>query len=325
LNRSLKLFSWGNVNTSYITLNVHFADSKDGWIYGTVPVTPTPVTSNPNWVNRLWSTHNGGGTWQQERLGPLSIGGGVIQITTHGAWTYVFGQSLSSGEDHILATRSSTDQWTKKSREAIEGPAGGTQLQGQFSFVGSNGWFVAGNDRGFTAGARLSASGSWNAWNGPSFEHYGSSYSTIGAVTKRVLLAEGESDEVVYPPASLVPAGWNNGASWLFISYDAGKTFKPFRKLSRSYQVSYSFTVPGLPAVPEPGTILLQRTSNESYRLVRSTNWGRTWKVVFDGPLSQILFTSHTTGFAIAGKSNQTTHSVYRTNDAGSHWSEVSL
>jgi hypothetical protein len=325
LGRRLQLESWGTYGTTYATLTVHFADAKNGWIYGTVPARVTPTTSNPNSVNRLWSTHDGGKTWQQVRLDPLSLTAGVVQMATHGAWTYLFGGSNTGGA-YLLGTRSNVDQWSKKSSAELSMPAGGTQLVASFTFAGGNGWFVAGNDRGFTASARLLTNGSWGAWKGPSFEDFGASYTPIGVVTKKVLLAEGESAEIVYPPASSVPAGWNNGASWLFISYDAGMTFKPFRKLSSSYQGSYYSTVQGLPAVPVPGTILLQQASNASYRLVRSTNWGRTWTVVFDGPVSKILFTSHTTGFAIAsGKSSRTTYSVYRTIDAGSHWNKVSL
>jgi hypothetical protein len=324
LDQSLQLASWGTYGTAYATLTVHFADAKNGWIYGTVPAPVTPTTASPNWVSRLWSTHNGGKTWQQVRLGPLSLTGGVVQMATHRAWTYLFGGSLT-GRAYLLGTRSNVDQWSSKSSARMWMPAGGTQLEGSFTFAGSNGWFVAGNDRGFTASARLLSNGSWGAWNGPSFEKFGASFTPISAVTNRVLLAEGESAGFVYPPASSVPPDWNNDASWLFISYDAGATFKPFRQLSNSYHGTYS-TLPGVPAVPVPGTILLQRTSNSGYHLVRSTNWGHTWRVVLAHSVSQVVFTSGTTGFAIVQeRSSQTTFSLLRTIDAGSHWIKVSV
>jgi hypothetical protein len=198
-------------------------------------------------------------------------------------------------------------------------------LEGAFTFAGSNGWFVAGNDRGFTASARLMPNGSWGVWNGPSFDKDGPSFTPLSAVTDRVLLAEGESAGFVYPPASSVPPAWNNEATWLFISYDAGATFKPFRELSHSYAGTYS-TGPGVPAVPDPGTILLQKTSNSGYRLMRSTNWGRTWRVVLTHAVAQIVFTSRTSGFAIVeDTSGQTTSSLFRTSDTGSHWVKVRL
>ena len=323
LNKDLQLASWGSYGTAYATITVHFADAHDGWIYGTVPAPVTSNTSNPNWVNRLWSTHNGGDTWRQVRLGPLRLTGGVVQMATHGAWTYLFGGSDTSGRTYILATHSNVDQWTSKSNGQMGMPAGGTPLEGAFSFKGSIGWFVAGNDRGYTASARLSPNGSWTAWNGPSIE--GSSFCPMATVTNKVLLVECQSAGFIYPPAASVPREWNNGASWLFISYDAGATFKPLRQLSRSYHGSYS-TVPGLPATPVPGTVLLQRATTLGSQMVRSTNWGRTWHTVVRRSVSQVVFTGRSAGFAIVQQRvNQISSSLIQTNDAGAHWSDVSV
>ncbi len=325
LEQNLRLVSWGFYGTSYTMLDVHFADASNGWIYGTVPASATTTTANPNWVSRLWSTHNGGKTWIQIRLGPLSLTGGVIQMATHQELTYLFGSSALNGRAYLLATHSNADQWKSGSNALMEMPAGGTQLEGAFTFSGTKGWFVAGNDRGFSASARLSSNGSWSVWNGPSFENLGASFTPLSAVTSRVLLAEGASAGFVYPPTSSVPNRWNNGASWLFISYDAGATFKPFRQLTNSFQGSYS-TVPGLPSVPVPGTILLQRNMSSGSNLVRSTNWGRTWRVVLDHPIRQIVFTSRTIGYAIVQEeSSQSVFSLFRTGDSGSHWLRVSL
>jgi hypothetical protein len=165
--------------------------------------------------------------------------------------------------------------------------------------------------------------GSWKKWTGPSIDS--SSFCPIATVTNKVLLAECQSAGYVYPPASAVPRDWNNGASWLFISYDAGATFKPLRQLSRTYQGSYS-TVSGLPATPVPGTILLQQETKSGNRLVRSSNWGRSWQVVLHRPTSQVVFTGRSIGFAIAQERQyHLGSSLLRTNDAGVHWSEVSF
>ena len=325
LNKDLKLISWNNYNTSYVTLNVHFADATDGWIYGTVPAPATSNTSNPNWVNRLWSTHNRGETWRQVRLGPLRVTGGVLQMATHEAWTYLFGASFESGKAQILATRSNLDQWTSKSNAQMEMPAGGTQVQADFNFVGTNGWLLAGNDRSFIASARLSNDGSWNAWNSSSIQDFGESFCPITTVTDKVLLAECQSAEIVIPPTSSVPPNWNNGASWLFISYDAGTTFKPFRELSSSYHRGIA-AVPGLPATPVPGTILLQQATNSGVQVIRSTDWGRSWRVVLQRSVSQVVFTSRSNGFAIVRQqSSQTASSIYATYDTGGQWSHVSV
>jgi hypothetical protein len=325
MNKDFHLVSWGTFSSSYSTINVHFANAQNGWIYGTVPAPVTPNTTNPNWVSRLWSTHDGGKTWRQIRLGPLSITSGVIQMATHGAWTYLFGGSYENGHAYVLATHSNADQWTKDSNAPMLVPAGGSELEGQFSFIGSSGWLVAGNDRGFTASLRLSNDGSWRAWSGPSFEDFGASFSPITAVTSKVLLAVGQSAGFVIPPASTVPPDWNNSASWLFISYDAGATFKPLRELSSSYQRGY-YAVPGLPAAPVPGTILLQRATNSRLQLIRSTNWGKNWKVVLNRSVSQVVFASRSTGFAIVQSESNRTHSaLFHTSDAGGHWQVVSV
>lgn len=325
LEHGLHLVSWGTYDLAQPTLAVHFADAKDGWIYGAVPAPNPATTANPNWVSRLWSTHNGGETWTQVRLDPLSLTGGVVTMASHGPWTYLFGISFQSDRAYILGTRSATDQWARKSTAPMELPAGGTQLQGAFTFAGSSGWFVAGNDRGFTASARLSSNGNWRAWSGPSFEKIGASFTPIVAVTSRVLVGEGASAGFVYPPTSTVPAGWNKGASWLFVSYDAGAIFKPLTQLSSSYRGGYS-TVPGLPASPEPGMIFLQRATNSSYQLVESLNWGRTWRVVLDYFILQVAFPSRSTGFAIVQeRTGPATFSLFRSTDAGSKWNRVSL
>ena len=322
LDAGLKLASWGTYGTG-LTLNIHFADARDGWIYGTVP---GPARPRVNWQSRLWSTHDGGGTWQQVRLGPLSIGSGVIQMATHGAWTYLFGGSDQTGLARILATASTTDHWMGRSTTPMEMPAGGTNLEGFFTFAGSKGWFVSGNDRGFDSSLRLSSSGSWRASRTPSPALLGASFAPIVAVTDRVLFAQCQSAEIVTPPTSSVPVGWNNGASWLFISYDAGATFKPLRQLTRSYQVGYD-AVSGLPATLVPGTIFLEQYTNSAHRLVRSSNWGRTWKVVLNHAMLQLQFFSRSSGFAIANENTSQTSQLntelFRTTDAGKQWTVV--
>jgi hypothetical protein len=323
LNKALQLAAWGTYPTQYQTLTVHFADATNGWIYGTVPVPVSPTTDNPNGVGRLWSTHDGGKVWSEVHLGPFARDGAVLQMATHGKWTYLFGASFQTGRAYLLSSLSNMDQWTNRSKARVEVPAGGTQLEGAFTFAGSSGWFVAGNDRGFTGSARLLGKGSWGAWSGPSIGGGSSSFTPILAVTSRVLVVNGEDAGFVTPPATSVPPGWNSGAPWLFISKNSGATFEPLRKLSNTYEGNYS-TMPGLSAAPVPGTILL--SSNSDDHLVKSTNWGRTWRTVLDHPVSQIIFTGRTDGFALVEEgSSQMAHSVVRTVDEGNHWEKVSI
>jgi hypothetical protein len=319
LDHALQIASWRTYPTVYPPLTVHFADARNGWIYGVVPSRDEPA----NLIARIWSTHDGGQVWDPVRLGPMARGGEVIQMATHGKWTYLFGASFETGRAYLLSAHSNEDHWTNKSTARVDVPAGGTQLEGSFTFAGSNGWFVAGNDRGLTGSARLLSNGSWGAWNGPSIGRGTSSFSPIDAATSRVLLFNGQSTGFGFPPASSVPPGWNNGAAWLFVSYNAGATFKPLRRLSNTYQGGYS-TQPGSSATPAPGTIVL--TANSDSHLVRSTDWGRTWRVVLDETVSRFVFTNRLDGFALVRKSSSAlASSLFRTVDGGIHWEEVTL
>ena len=324
LNADLRFASWGSYGAGYPTLSVHFADARNGWIYGGIPA---PYAANPSLqvvVNHLWSTHDAGRTWRQLSLNSLGVSGGVTQMASHGPLTYLFGSSASSGNARILTTSSSLDRWTGRSRTPLTTPAGGTQLEASFSFAGSSGWFVAGNDRGFSSGAQLSSDGTWREWRAPSTDLIGASYTPICAVTDRILLAVDAASGFVTPPASSVPPGWNGGASWLFISYDSGATFKPLRELSSSYRVVYPH-VSGLPAAPVPGTILLEQVSSTGTRLVRSTDWGRSWRVVVNETVTHVAFTSRSNGFAISQSANRVRTTLLHTNTAGSRWVAVAM
>jgi hypothetical protein len=324
LQRGLALAPWGSYDVAFASISVHFADPTNGWIYGTIPAPPTPSTSNPNWVSRLWSTHDGGKSWSQVPLSKFRLTGGVDQMATHGAWTYLFGASYTYDRAYLYGTRSNTDRWVNKSDARMELPAGGSVLQGAFTFAGSSGWFVAGNDRGFTASARLSGT-TWQAWNGPSFQKLGASFTPIVAVTSRVLIAVDQNAGFVYLPTLAVPPHWNRGASWLFVSYNSGATFKPFRQLSVVDQSDF-FAVTGSPVVSAPGRILLDESTNSGERqLVLSTDWGKSWRVVLNHSVSQVVFASRNIAFAVVEKANSpSTDSLYRSTTAGTNWSRVS-
>jgi hypothetical protein len=328
LTAGLKLALWSTYGTNFPTLNLHFADARDGWIYGTVPAPATSNTSNPNWQSRLWATHDGARTWHQVRLGSLGLSDGVFQMATHGGWTYLFGGSYQTGSARVLGTGSTTDHWANKSAVTMLMPAGGTQLEGSFTFAGSKGWFVSGNDRGFNPSLQLSSDGSWRTWKTPLPAKLGASYAPVVAVTSKILVTVCTYAGSVTFPASAAPAGWNKLASWLFISYDAGATFKPFRRLTSSVQDGY-YAVPGLPATPALGTILLDQYTNYGNRLVRSSDWGRSWRIVISHNVLQVEFVSRISAFAIAdqstGQTSQLNTALLRTNDAGSDWSVVHL
>ncbi len=325
LARSVARASWGFYGGAdgYVTLSVHFADARDGWIYGAVPASATSTS----YVNRLWSTHTGGASWTGIPLGPLRIGWGVVTMATHGAWTYLYGGS-SGPQASILATVSSQDRWRSRARAplVLEMPAGGTPLQGFFTFAGRRGWFVGGNDRGMGF-ARLGAHGIWVPWPVASLAMRSAGLRPVVATSPDALVVVASSAGFGYPPASAVPRGWNSGSTWLFASRDGGRTFVAQRELSASYHLVFP-AVPGLPATPAAGVLLVERqTSGGVSQLVRSTDGGATWHVVVRHYIRQVELGTRGPGFAIAliGPATSVDSVLLRTVDAGAHWTPVVL
>jgi len=330
LTADLRLAGWTSYFAYYDqqSLNVHFADSRNGWIYGVVPAPATSTTQNPNFAAHLWSTHDGGATWAPIPLPPLKVDYGVIQMATHNSLTYLYGASFRSSQARVLSTPSASDDWASATQAPLAVPAGGTQLQGAFAFAGGHGWFDGGNDRGVISTLQLTPTGKWKEWTSRSMAFAGG-FAPVVASTPNDVLVVTRSAGFATPPANAVPAGWNNGATWLFSSKDAGKTFHAVRQLSKSDNVTFP-VVQGLPASPTLGRIIAERdidgAGTSSQRLVLSTDSGRTWRVVFRGGVLQVDFVKSVTGFAIAYKSSDPMSStLIRTTSAGAHWSTVAL
>jgi hypothetical protein len=325
----MRMVSWTASATSLASgsLTVHFADARDGWIYGVTPAVGTSTTANPNFAPHLWATHDGGESWKEIPVGPLGVDYGVLQMATHGAVTYLYGASFTTGMAHILTTPSSRDNWTSATSSSLGVPAGGTQLQASFTFAGTRGWFVSGNDRGLESMEELTPTGAWRNWTAKSLT-VGEGFTPVIAESSNELIFVASSSGFVVPAPKTTPLGWGHGATWLFESADAGTTFRAIHELANSSRVIFPF-VNGLPSQPKPGVILVEReqgTNMEAFQLIASTDGGRSWRVVIGHRVLQVAVAAPSIGYAIVTTySGPRLTSLRKTVDGGLQWSDVAL
>ena len=329
LARFMRMDSWAAYPTYFASgsLTVHFADARDGWIYGVTPAPVTSTTTNPNFAAQLWSTHDGGASWKKISLSSLGIDYGVVQMATHDAVTYLYGASFTTGHARILSTLSVEDRWTSATRSSLRLPAGGTQLQGSFTFSGNRGWFVGGNDRGIISLERLTPTGTWTKWQVRTLA-LGEGFAPVTAESSNDLIVVTSESGWIIPAPKIAPSGWDHGATWLFVSTNAGKTFRAIHEVANSSRVIFPFEN-GLPAVTKPGTILLEReqgTNATTFQLVASTNSGRSWHVVIGQRVLQVAVAATSVGYAIVtNNSDPRLSGLHKTTDGGLQWSNVAL
>ncbi len=328
LSREIRTISWYAYPNYFVSesLMVHFADPRDGWIYGVIPAPATATQPSPNFADRLWSTHNGGESWTALSLSGLGIDSGVAQMATHGALTYLFGSSYVTSHSRILSTPNARDRWTSAS-PPMGIPAGGSQLQGAFTFAGKRGWFVSGNDRGIQSLEQLTPSGTWTTWRVRSLA-LGEGFTPVIAESSRDLVVVTSDAGWYFPPPANAPLGWSKGATWLFLSRDGGKTFNAVHELAKSSATGFP-SENGLPAAPTPGTIFVEResgTSTTTFQLLMSKDAGRTWRVVINQRVLQVAFATASVGYAIVvPNSDPRRASLCKTTDGGMRWSSQAV
>jgi hypothetical protein len=86
------LQTWVNVYSSLSNFpqnqpDVYFANSADGWIYGTINV---PGSSSLP-IAELWATHDGGQTWSQIAVSTLGMKYDVLTMSSSNGWSYAIG------------------------------------------------------------------------------------------------------------------------------------------------------------------------------------------------------------------------------------------
>ena len=305
------------------SLNVRFADGRDGWIYGGVP-----VRSRQSGVTFyrlqaiLWSTHDGGLHWAQQQLRGLGEQDLVFDLeAAHGtAWLMT---SNTRNDVSVKRTPVGRDDWTVVDTPLLVSPAGGAQQSGSFVFADGAGWLVEGNDRGTTGSARLT-DGRWVSWT-PPCASVGHSFATPAAADPRDLVAVCVMGGFAYGLSPSAPPGATVGSSWLYFSRNGGAPFEAGPELG-TRDFGDPAATGGPIASPGADTILLGRIDAKTGRadLTASFDRGRHWTSIAAGLPVFIGFTSPSQGVAIL-QSRSATTTMLMSYDGGHHWAPVSF
>ncbi len=294
-------------------LNIRFANSEDGWIFGGLP----------NGGPLLWSTHNGGFTWQRQPARGLSPDNPIIDVEASRSTVYL----MAINEAERVVVESSPidkDDWHLDQTTLLPLPAGGGEPSGSFVFRGGHGWLVEGNDRGVTGSAELEGSTRWVAWESPC-RSVGNSYAVPAASNASDLAVICVMGGFASPLSPSAPPGASLGSSWLYFSNNVGASFYHGPEL---IPIHDSFG-PVL-AYPEPGTIVMQRAGPGGNALIVSFNFGKSWQVAWHVALpryfSNLVFVTATDGFALVVSGPSAAGSILiSTRDGGRRWTEVNF
>lgn len=296
-------------------LNVRFADRRDGWVYGGL-TGPASQPMTESLQPTLWSTHDGGSTWQQQHLFPKLVNDfPVFDLEAAAGHVYAMVPYETAGAI-IESSPVNADHWRVSSLTALSGPAGGSQPSGGIVLQGTSGWAVYGNDRGVDGSARLDSQGQWASWS-PPCASVGNSFALPAASTSKDLVAVCSMGGFAYPLPKSAPPGAIWGSSWLYFSDNGGKTFQAGPELGA--KGSFGDVL----ASPSPGIIVVSR-DYENAGLEASFDGGHHWAVVYRGSLFYLGFTSPTQGVGLV-QSSSTTTSMIMTFDGGRHWSPVTF
>jgi hypothetical protein len=291
-------------------LNVRFANVLDGWVYG----------GFPNGGPVLWSTHNGGSTWQRDHLPGLSSDAPLLDLeAAHGTAYFM---ALTTTQQRVVVESSPVghEAWRLDQTPALFLPAGGGELGASIVLQGGKGWLVEGNDRGITGSAELQSADRWRSW-APPCQNVGNSFTVPAASTANNLVAICVMGGFASPLSSSAPPGAKLGSTWLYFSSNGGQSFQAGPELGQLGGPFFG-QVLGSPA---PNAIITSRSSGTSNQLVASFNGGHNWNVVFRGNLFYLGFTSPDQGVGLVQSSSASRTSMIMTFDSGHHWSRVNF
>ena len=300
-------------------LNVRFANSHDGWVFGLEPGrVPSGGLTVIQYQPVLWATHDGGRSWHPIKLRGLPSRAYIFDLETSRSKVYVLFENESYGVT-VESSSIANDDWQRSNTKSMELPAGGANPTGSIVLEGSAGWLVAGNDRGVSGSAQL-VNGSWVPWRPPCYA-VGNSYAVPAASNSNDLVAICAMGGFAYDLSKSAPPGATLGSSWLYFSSNGGRTFESGPEVSRQNAYFYS-----LIASPSPRTILLDRqfegSTSQSFDLVASFDGGVHWTKVYPGSLSYLDFSSPRQGVGIVHPDHGS-NSMIMTFDGGRTWKPV--
>ena len=317
-------------SSSYFPLvqqNIYFANAKDGWIYGSVRHGGVAVT-NDTYEAEIWSTHNGGATWSAVPTKSLGMKFGVLTVSSSRRFVYAI--SWLGNTFGLWRSSITSDSWQRVRTPTLYSAAGGSNTEGALIFKGANGWLMLGNDRGATAGARLTSSGRWVTWRAPC-DNVGGSFSAPVANSSTTLVDVCTIGGFGGDVARGTPPYLKQQTNWVYTSNDAGLTFEPTSQVVLNGSSLYlDSLLPGLPASPSPGKIVVAKSVSRGMKtsdhLYLTQNGGQTWRSVYATPLMSffpviqfVSFASTKLGYAIVETSATTSELIISTN-GGRTW-----
>ena len=263
---------------------VRFADSLDGWIFG----------------SDLWSTHDGGGHWARQTL---PGGYGVASLEVSGATAYALGVQGSGqpggGPADLFQSPVGADAWA---------PVPGAQLTGVHSGVlvasGTGVWAVA-----ETAGGSAFLAKSGSGWVGrtlpcaqPTLSVTASSALDLDAVcsgggaagsaSKQLYESSdggqswhpggaaplgGDLEGIGAPSRSVAVIGAASGASWLYATFDGGSTWATvYQDTSGRPWRDIGFTS-ATQGVAVEGAVIFGQSGLPPNQMLVTVDGGHTW------------------------------------------------
>jgi hypothetical protein len=290
-------------------MKIHFANKRDGWIFGLLRNGPI-----------FWSTHDGGKKWLQLSTALMGPYGSIYDIESTGQTAFLIAQNKASRVS-LESSPVGRDDWHTVRAPTLNLPAGGAEPGGSIVLKGKTGWLVVGNDRGVSGSARLT-NGSWVKWTPPCYS-VGNSFVAPVAITTHDLMVVCQMGGYASPLSKTAPPGAKLQSNWLYFSKNGGRTFTHGAELHPTLELD------DLLAIPSPGVIvlgrILQDNTNNTKQLVRSIDDGREWTVVYHGGwVTSLAFQSPKQGAALVQRTSAT-NSMIMTFDGGRHWTPVAL